>query len=412
MKPQIRFKTYIGDWESKELYKISKKVTNKNVKKEYNITLTNSAELGIINQLEYFDHEITNQSNIAGYYIVENNDFVYNPRISSTAPVGPINRNTLGYTGVMSPLYYIFRVNGIDENYLSYFFKTRLWHRFMFENGNTGARFDRLSISDNVFNLMPISFPNCNYEQKQIADFFLNVDSLIEILSKRLSGFNQIKSACLQSLFPQDGELVPKVRFKGFEGEWKKDRLSKFVGRITRKNKNLECNLPLTISSTEGLVSQLLYFNNIVAGANLKEYYLIKKGEFAYNKSYSNGYPFGSVKRLDKYEMGVLSTLYIVFGFKDNSSLVDSDYLATFFSTTLWHHQVSERAEEGARNHGLLNIGANDFLDINITFPKDLAEQKKISDFFMNLEQQILNLTQRLEKFKHIKASCLDKMFV
>jgi type I restriction enzyme S subunit len=199
--PRVRFKGFKGEWGSTPLSQFSKKVTRKNNNLEYKITLTNSAEFGVINQLDFFDHDISNGDNIRGYYVVENDDFVYNPRISATAPVGPINRNMLGYSGVMSPLYYVFKVNGIDKDYLNYFFKTKLWHKFMKDNGNSGARFDRLSITDDVFVQMPIFCPKDIAEQKRIASFFRSLDSQISLQEQRLEKLKQIKSACLDKMF-------------------------------------------------------------------------------------------------------------------------------------------------------------------------------------------------------------------
>lgn len=199
--PRVRFKGFKGEWGSIPLSYFSKKVTRKNNNLEYKITLTNSAEFGVINQLDFFDHDISNGDNIRGYYVVENDDFVYNPRISATAPVGPINRNMLGYSGVMSPLYYVFKVNGIDKDYLNYFFKTKLWHKFMKDNGNSGARFDRLSITDDVFVQMPIFCPKDIAEQKRIASFFRSLDSQISLQEQRLEKLKQIKSACLDKMF-------------------------------------------------------------------------------------------------------------------------------------------------------------------------------------------------------------------
>lgn len=253
-----------------------------------------------------------------------------------------------------------------------------------------------------------IRYPNIS-EQKTIVNYVLSLDAQISASTSRLALLKQMKAASLQAMFPQEGETVPKVRFKGFEGEWKKVKLNTFAKRIMRKNSNLESTLALTIASAYGLVSQAEYFNNLVVGSNIQNYYLLKKGEFAYNKSYSNGYPFGSVKRLDRYEQGILSTLYIVFSI-DNS--VSSDYITHFFDTTLWHKEIAERAEEGARNHGLLNIATRDFFDIYIWMPDSVKEQQSIASFFTSLDRQITLHTQRLEKLKQIKAACLDKMFV
>lgn len=255
---------------------------------------------------------------------------------------------------------------------------------------------------------LSISYPNIQ-AQTLIVDFFTTIDAQISASASRLASLKQMKAACLQAMFPQEGETMPKIRFKGFDGEWEKVKLNSFAKRIMRKNERLESTLALTIASAYGLVSQNDYFTNSVVGANLRNYYLLKKGEFAYNKSYSNGYPFGSVKRLDRYDKGILSTLYIVFGIDDS---ISSDYLCYFFDTDLWHKDVAERAAEGARNHGLLNIGANDFFDINIWRPKTIPEQQAIASYFTSLDKQISLLSQRLEKLKQIKSACLDKMFV
>lgn len=200
-KPRVRFNGFEGNWDCVSLRDISQKVTTQNNNNLYKTTLTNSAEHGIINQLDFFDHEVSNNENIVGYYVVENDDFVYNPRISVTAPVGPINRNKLGYTGVMSPLYYVFKVHDVNKDYLSYYFQTRLWHKFMLDNGNSGARFDRLSITDDVFTLMPILIPDSKEEQQAIANFFSSIDEQITLETKRLEKLKRIKVACLDKMF-------------------------------------------------------------------------------------------------------------------------------------------------------------------------------------------------------------------
>ena len=199
--PEVRFKGFEGEWKATLLKEISQKVVEKNVKLQYKITLTNSAEYGIIDQLDFFDHKISNNDNIRNYYIVRDRDFVYNPRISTSAPVGPINQNLLGYVGVVSPLYYVFRIHNIDECYLRYFFKTKLWHTFMKDNGNSGARFDRLSITDDIFEKMPIIHPADTAEQRKIASFFVHIDKQIAIAQQRLDLLRRIKSACLDEMF-------------------------------------------------------------------------------------------------------------------------------------------------------------------------------------------------------------------
>ena len=159
---------------------IADKVSEKNKNNEFSEPFTNSAEQGIISQKDYFDREIVNNENLDGYYIVRNDDFIYNPRISVTAPVGPINRNRLGRNGVMSPLYTVFRTHDIDNLYLEFYFKTTKWHRFMKLNGDSGARFDRFTISSTQFMEMPIPYPTLD-EQQKIGKYFDSLDHLITL---------------------------------------------------------------------------------------------------------------------------------------------------------------------------------------------------------------------------------------
>ena len=198
--PKVRFKGFEGEWKTRSLNNYAKKRTEKNVNRIYNVTLTNSAEFGIIDQRQFFDHDISNSENIDGYFVVRDKDFVYNPRISASAPVGPINQNKLGYPGVMSPIYLVFEVKGINHDFLEIYFHTALWHKYMFDNGNSGARFDRLTISDDDFMRMPI--PDISLaEQQSIASFFTSLDRQIALHTQRLEKLKQIKAACLDKMF-------------------------------------------------------------------------------------------------------------------------------------------------------------------------------------------------------------------
>ena len=203
---------------------------------------------------------------------------------------------------------------------------------------------------------------------------------------------------------------MPSIRFYGFDNDWEQRKLGDIVERVVRKNTNNESSLPLTISAQYGLVDQITYFNNRVASRDVSNYYLVLNGEFAYNKSTSDGFPFGAVKRLDLYEKGVLSTLYIVFSIK-NQREIDSDYLTVFFDTDRWHKGVSERAAEGARNHGLLNISADDFFDIDIFLPRRKEEQVAIGSYLRHLDHLITLHQRKFEKLTSVKKSMLEKMF-
>ena len=208
----------------------------------------------------------------------------------------------------------------------------------------------------------------------------------------------------------QDNKKKPALRFKGFTDPWEQRKLGDAFERVVRKNTNNESRLPLTISAQDGLVDQITYFNNRVASRDVSNYYLVYNGEFAYNKSTSDGYPFGAVKRLDWYEKGVLSTLYIVFALK-HPEKDDSDFMTVFYDTDRWHRGVAERAAEGARNHGLLNISADDFFDIDTTMPEDKVEQEKIGRLLKKLDTLITLHQRKYEKLVNIKKSMLDKMF-
>lgn len=191
-KPYFWNKFIVIDWEQRKLNEIADKVSEKNKNNEFSEPFTNSAEQGIISQKDYFDREIVNNENLNGYYIVRNDDFIYNPRISVTAPVGPINRNRLGRNGVMSPLYTVFRTHDIDNLYLEFYFKTTKWHRFMKLNGDSGARFDRFTISSTQFMEMPIPYPTLE-EQQKIGEYFDSFDNLITLHHHKLFVINGTK---------------------------------------------------------------------------------------------------------------------------------------------------------------------------------------------------------------------------
>ena len=174
---------------------------------------------------------------------------------------------------------------------------------------------------------------------------------------------------------------------------WEQRKLSDMVERVTRKNENLESELPLTISAQYGLIDQNEFFDKRIASRDVSGYYLLKKGEFAYNKSTSSDAPWGAVKRLDRYEMGVLSTLYIVFALKENGN-IDSDFLVSYYDTDCWHKGVQAIAAEGARNHGLLNITPADYFETVLTVPSDVKEQHQIGTFFAKLDS-LITLHQR-----------------
>ena len=203
---------------------------------------------------------------------------------------------------------------------------------------------------------------------------------------------------------------IPKIRFKGFTEPWEQRKLGDICERVTRKNKNNQSDLPLTISSQYGLIHQRNFFNKVVAAKDMSNYYLLQNGEYAYNKSYSNGYDYGSIKRLNAYEQGCLSTLYICFSLEALD--VDSDYLECFFDTLQWYGDVSMICAEGARNHGLLNVDTKAFFtDVRINLPISIKEQRLIAKYLNNLDHLITLHQRKCDDTKELKKYMLQKMF-
>jgi restriction endonuclease S subunit len=262
------------------------------------------------------------------------------------------------------------------------------------------------SMKNNIFVTMPSW-----HEQENIATYLTNLDHLITLHQRKCDETKMLKKYMLQKMFPKDGKCVPEIRFSGYTDDWEQRKLGDVVERITRKNQDLVSTLPLTISAQYGLIDQNEFFDKRVASKDVSGYYLVNRGEFAYNKSTSSDAPWGAIKRLDRYENGVLSTLYIVFGIKDEGK-VDSDYLVSYYDTNLWHRGVREIASEGARNHGLLNIAPADFFETSLMIPQDIEEQKKIGKCFERLNALITLHQRKCDELKKIKKFMLQNMFV
>jgi len=304
------------------------------------------------------------------------------------------------YEGIVSPAYTVLSPNsGINSKCLAYQFKLpEMIHTFQINS--QGITSDNWNLKYPALSEIEIFVSRNEKEQAKISEYFEGLDRLITLHQRQ---------PFLHS--PPDISLIVQLTPPFYTFSWEQRKLGELVDRVVRKNTNNESTLPLTISAQYGLVDQITYFNNRVASRDVSNYYLVLNGEFAYNKSTSDGYPFGAVKRLDLYEKGVLSTLYIVFSPKKEQQ-VDSDFLTVFFDTDRWHKGVAERAAEGARNHGLLNISAEDFFDIDLSVPKDVAEQKQIGAFIRQLDNLITLHQRELEKLQNIKKSMLEKMFV
>ena len=336
------------------------------------------------------------------YWIVEPKSFAYNPaRIN----VGSIGYQSTSGNVIVSSLYEVFQTDEIcNDRFLWHWFKTRLFTRQIEMLQEGGVRlyffFDKLLKGE-------ISMPSVD-EQKLIGEQFDRLDSLITLHQRKYDKLAQLKKSMLDKMFPKPGERFPEIRFAGFTDPWEQRKLREIARRVTRKNDGDESDLPLTISAQYGLVDQRTFFNNQVASKDMSGYYLLKKGEFAYNKSTSTDSPWGAIKRLVNYDKGCVSTLYICFDLIN----ADPDFLVTYYETNRWYKSVQLIAAEGARNHGLLNIAPDDFFDTVLSIPGQQQEQKLIGNYFSNLDSLITLHQRKLELLRNTKKSLLNRMFV
>ena len=273
------------------------------------------------------------------------------------------------------------------------------------EQKASGSTF--LEISGKGLAAGEFAFPSKD-EQTAIGSMFKQLDHLITLHQRKYDKLCVLKKSMLDKMFPKGGSLYPEIRFAGFTDPWEQRKLGEVARRVTRKNENRDSDLPLTISAQYGLVDQRTFFNNQVASKDMSGYFLLRKGEFAYNKSTSTDSPWGAIKRLEKYDMGCVSTLYICFELLSG----DPDFLVTYYETDRWYKAVQLIAAEGARNHGLLNIAPDDFFETQICIPKRIDEQRQIGAFFDRLDSLITLHQRKLELLRNIKKSMLDKMFV
>jgi len=210
--PRLRFKEFKQEWQVKRLNNFARKITEKNVDFKVTNVISNSAQYGLISQRDYFDKDIANVENIDNYYIIREGDFVYNPRISKESPYGPVNIYKQSDLGVVSPLYLCFRVSGISNDFLAYFFKTNFWHRHIYMFGDSGARHDRVSIKDSDFFRLPIYLPSLE-EQLKIASFFILLDQKIEKQKEKIEQLEKFQKGMMQKIFSRE------IRFKDDNGQ-------------------------------------------------------------------------------------------------------------------------------------------------------------------------------------------------
>ena len=410
-KPTIRFKGYQDDWEQRKVTDLGEiyiglvtTMTEHYTDKGHLLIRNSDIKDGYFEFGEnpiYLDEEFSEQ-NKSRMHQLGDVITVHTGDIGTSAVIGENEVNSIGFATIVT------RPNQeiLDSNYFATYLNTDT-HKQWAISMATGDGRSNYNLKDYTKLVVPI--PEIE-EQKKIATCIVNLNSLITLHQRKCDETKRLKKYMLQKMFPKKGEKNPEIRFDGFTNDWEQRKLGEVCVRVTRKNKNNESDLPLTIASQYGLIDQRDFFNKVIAAKDMSNYYLLKKGEFAYNKSYSKGFDYGSIKRLNVYEQGCLSTLYICFSIETDE--VDSDYLECFFDTLSWYHDVSAICAEGARNHGLLNVDVKAFFkDVNIEMPSQIQEQRKISVFINTIDHLITLHQRKSEELKNVKKYMLQNMF-
>ncbi|MQM66836.1 restriction endonuclease subunit S [Prevotella copri] len=409
--PHLRFPEFHGEWEKCKLGELAVKVGSGSTPKGGNAVYTTSGHcfvrsqnvgMGhlILNDIAYID-ESTHQKQKSTE--LRTNDVLLNITGASIGRTALATEEING--GNVNQHVCIIRTNGnVEPSYICDYIQTSKIQKYI-QSLQTGGSREGLNFEQ--IRSFPINIPTVE-EQVKIAKLLSLINERIATQSKLIEDLKKLKSAIVEKVFCSPNQEYPMCRIEGFEQALSTYKMSDFSSRIATKNKDSKCSLVLTIAAQYGLVNQESFFNKSVASENLTGYYLLHKGEFAYNRSYSAGYDWGTVKRLDNYDEGVLSTLYICF--KTNETIVDSDYLAYYFESTKWHRGLSDIAGEGARNHGLLNVSMADYFNTKHRFPV-IEEQKTIAKILNAITEKERKATMLGECYQKQKQYLLCQMF-
>lgn len=399
--PQLRFPGFTGEWQEKPLCSLAAKVNQKN--KDFAVTrvLTNSATEGVVDQNAYFERDIAVKDNTNNYYIVDKDDFVYNPRISSTAPVGPISINKVG-KGIMSPLYTVFKFQQGHIAFFEQYFQTEIWHPYLKGIANFGARFDRMNITTDGFFNMPLFVPSIE-EQQKIAECLETLDNLIAAESKKLESLKAHKKGLMQQLFPQPSATAPALRFPGFSGNWEKKKFKDITVPAGKKNRQ---NIPYerySISNEDGFYPQSSQFEDgggYLKDIDCRQYIIVPPKSFAYNPARIN---VGSIGYQDLGKDVIVSSLYEVFQTKDG---IDDAFLWQWFHTDIFRRMVINVQEGGVRQYFFYEK----LRECSINLPT-LSEQKIIAACLEAEDQMIAAQEQKVEFLKNHKKGLMQQLF-
>ncbi|WP_100334128.1 restriction endonuclease subunit S [Bacillus alkalisoli] len=407
--PKLRFSGFECEWKTKKLHEIGQFKNGINKSKE-DFGHGNS----FVNLNDVFGKTSIKNSNF-GLVKVNKKDLVeYNLKKGDVLFIrSSVKPSGVGLTSVVledliettfSGFLIRFRDTEInlDIKFKEFCFSTPSFRKKLLAKSTISAN---TNINQESLKSLSINIP-FKEEQRKIGEFFSLINKNILLQQEKIELLKEQKKGYTQKIFSQE------KRFKDKDGlefpKWSRQKLGNFTERVTRKNSDLKTKRPLTISAQHGLIDQVEFFNKTVASQNLTGYYLLQKGEYAYNKSYSNGYPLGAIKRLNNYENGALSTLYICFKTNEN---VNSDFLVHYFDSTQWHKEVSLICVEGARNHGLLNVSVSEFFE-TLHYLPCLEEQLIIAKFFDSINKQIKLNELTLKNLQKQKKAYMQQMFI
>ncbi|MEH2867861.1 restriction endonuclease subunit S [Segatella copri] len=404
--PHLRFPEFEGEWEKCKLGDIATGF-------DYGMNAPAKVFDGVNKYIRITDIDEAsstyNDSDIVSPDGTLTDTYLVNERDILLARTGASTGKSYLYKKTDGKLYFagfLIRANVPEHN--PYFVFSQLHtHRYWKWVSIMSARSGQPGINSQEYSTFPI-YTTSIQEERKISKLLSLLDERIATQSKLIEDLKKLKSAIVEKVFCSPNQEHPMWRIEGFEQALSTYNMSDFSSRIATKNKESKCSLVLTIAAQYGLVNQESFFNKSVASENLTGYFLLHKGEFAYNRSYSAGYDWGAVKRLDNYDEGVLSTLYICF--KINETIVDSDYLAYYFESSKWHKGLSDIAGEGARNHGLLNVSITDYFNTKHRFPV-IEEQKAIAKMLNAITEKERKATLLGECYQKQKQYLLCQMF-
>ena len=407
----MRFPEFSGEWEEHTLseYLEFKNGLNPDAKRIGN-------GLPFISVMDILSEGVINYDNIRGKvdatdkeiecFGVKNGDILFQRSSETLEDVGRANV----YMDDRTAIYGGFVIRGRKiGNYDPMFFKFLLATPLARKSTcRMGAGAQHFNIGQEGLSKISLFFPHIE-EQRKIASLLSLIDQRIATQNKIIEDLKLLRDAISDAMFCTPKQSAPRKRIKGFYSDWQKVHLKDICSRVSQKNTNGRCDLVLTIAAKYGLVSQLDFFNKSVASENLEGYYLLQKGDFAYNKSYSSEYTCGAVKRLERYEEGVLSPLYICF--RPDPSKVNSDYLSYYFESTKWYREIMDISVEGARNHGLLNISVVDYFNTIHRIP-NMDEQKCIANVVKAIMHKISSEQTILDCYIKQRTFLLRQMFI